>query len=408
MSKKIFFFGLFIISILYLSIRLWDISIKLDFRADQAIHLSEAKNMVESRTIRLIGPMVTSQSFDGRNFFIGANYYYVLALAGILTNWDPLLVTVFFIFIELIFYVVFTFFLKQKFGTFISLISFFTIAVSPYLVAHSRFFWNPHLLIPLSIIAIISLEKYIDTRKYIFLAISAFVWGFAFSAHYSAIFWLPIFIFYLTKSRQHFNIKSLLIIGISFVVGDLPFFIFELRHNFYNLKTFFLVYFHPSASTGFTSHYLIFPLIVFLIYFLHSLFKKYKTIFVGLLFLVTIIQFYIYPRYPSLGTVPGWDYPTQVKIAESISQKCPPNFNVAATMQGDTRFYGLRYLLAKNNCIPEDVENYPTSMTLFLVAPHNRSPSDETVWEVASLKPFTITSTTQINDQLDLHRLDRQ
>lgn len=404
MSKKLFFLCITLISVLYLFLRLYDLPQKIDFRLDQAIHLSEVKNMVELRDLRLVGPMVTSQSYDGRNFFIGANYYYMLALAGILTNWDPHLVTVLFIFLELLSYVVFTYFLKQKFGTFLSLISFFTIAVSPYLVAHSRFFWNPHLLIPLSVITLVSLEKYIDTHKYIFLSIASFAWGFAFSAHYSAILWLPIFIFYLTKSRQHFNIKSLLIIGISFVVGDLPFFIFELRNHFYNLQTLFLVYIHPSASTGFTSHYLIFPLVIFVIYFL---LKNSPRAPFFIFVVLTLWQFFLYPNYPSFGAVVGWDYPTQLNIAGQISQNCPADFNVAATMQGDTRFYDLRFLLEKNNCHPDSVDSYPTSKTLFLVSPHNRPPSEETVWEVTSLKPFVVTSITKINNQLDLYRLDR-
>jgi len=120
-----------------------------------------------------------------------------------------------------------------------------------------------------------------------------------------------------------------------------------------------------------------------------------------------MLQYYAFSGYQPLDDIPGWEYQTQQKVSDLISKNCPQNFNVAATMQGDTRFYDLRYLLNKNNCHPDSIDSYPVSKTLFLVAPHNRPPAEETVWEVTSLKPFNITSTIKLNDQLDLHRLDR-
>lgn len=414
MTGKLFFISLVLVSILYLFLRFNHLGQLVEFRLDQAVHLSESKAMIDDHHPSLLGPMVTSKSFMGRNFFIGANYYYVLAFVGIVASWDPLLVTTIFIFLELVFYLVFTFFLKQKFGIYLALTSYLFLTVSPYLVDHSRFFWNPHLLIPLSIIAIITLEKYIDSNKYIFLAVSAFAWGFAFSSHFAAVLWLPIFIYYLSKSHRLFDIKSWSIISLSFILGDLPFVIFEFRHQFYNLNTMFFVFFQSKSSAETTPHYFIFPLLIFAIFTVTYLFSKINNRTYSIILLIifysglTLLQFFAFNGYQSLDNIPGWDYPTQQKIANQISQNCPTNFNVAATMQGDTRFYDLRFLLEKNNCHPDGVDAYPTSKTLFLVSPHNRLPVDETVWEVTSLKPFTITSTTRINDLLDLHRLDRQ
>ncbi|MBI2464631.1 glycosyltransferase family 39 protein [Candidatus Shapirobacteria bacterium] len=413
MSKKLFFIGFFLISILYLFLRLWQLPQKLDFRLDQAFFLTESKSTIESSTPRLLGPP-TSKIFEGRSFYVGSNYYYLLGVIGHLNSWDPLAITIFFIIFEFIFYLLFIYFLRQKFGITSSLLVFWFIAVSPYLVAHSRFFWNPHMLIPLSIIALYSLEKYIATHKYIFLILASFAWGLAFSCHYSPIFWLPIFIYFLIKSKLFINppvrqagLKSYLIILLGIFIGDLPFFIFELRHQFYNLRTFFFVYSHSIESGGLTSHYFIFPLLVFTFYFLFLFFSHRLVLISSFLFLVTTYQFYLYPHYPSLGAVAGWDYPTQVRVADYISKNCPSNFNVAATIQGDTRFYDLRFLLEKNNCHPDSVDAYPTSKTLFLVSPHDRSPEAETVWEVDSLRPFTITSKTKLNDFLDLYFLTR-
>jgi hypothetical protein len=274
-------------------------------------------------------------------------------------------------------------------------------------VAHSRFFWNPHLLIPLSILAIYFLDKFSKTLVSSYLFLASIFWGLAFSCHYGAIFWLPVFIYFLIKSQLFINLKIIVIILLGIFLGDLPFFIFELRHQFYNLQTFIFVYTNSPDSSGLTSHYLVFPLLIFTVYGL--LFTVYKTKLIFLiLFLVSIYQFYLYPSYPSFGAVSNWNYPDQQSVANIISQNCPQNFNIATSMQGDTRAYDLRLLLVRRGCIPDGVEDYPKSQTLFLVAPVTRPPADETVWEVTSHRPFAVTSTTKINDHLVLHRLDRQ
>jgi len=160
-NDKFFIIGLILISFLYLFVRLYHLNNLIGFRLDQGIHLLETKNMFDSKKISLVGPMVTSKSFMGRNFFIGANYYYVLGIIGLISNWSPLTVTILFILIEFVFYLFFIFFLKKKFNPFWALLTFPFLSLSPYLIIHSRFFWNPHLLIPLSILAILFSEKYL-------------------------------------------------------------------------------------------------------------------------------------------------------------------------------------------------------------------------------------------------------
>lgn len=405
MSKKVFLFLVFIISLIYLGLRFWNLPQKLDFRLDQGYFLLEAKSTIESSTIRLLGPP-TSKIFAGRSFFVGSYYYYFLGAVGKIFSWDPLLITQFFIIFEFIFYLFFIFFLYQKFNPYLVLLSFFCLSISPYFVAHSRFFWNPHLLIPLSILALYFLDKFLRTRVSSYLFLASIFWGLAFSCHYSAIFWLPVFIYYLHQSEKLLKFSSFCLLVSGVLIGDLPFFIFELRHQFYNLQTFIFVYTNSSDSSGLTSHYLVFPLLIFTVYGL--ILTNYKLLFTGIIFLVSVFQFYLYPNYPSSGAVPNWNYADQQQVANLIAQNCPKNFNLASTMQGDTRSYDLRLLLARQGCLPDGVEDYPHSQTLFLISPISRPPVEETVWEVTSLRPFTITSTTRINDFLVLHRLDRQ
>ena len=411
-KKAIFIIGMVVISCLYLFIRLYRLNELIGFRLDQGIHLLETKRMFDSKKISLVGPMVTSKSFMGRNFFIGANYYYVLGIVGLISQWNPLIITIIFILLELVFYLFFIGFIKRKFNLFWAFWIFIFVAVSPYLVIHSRFFWNPHLLIPLSILVLLFSEKYFFKKEIKYLFLMAFCWGFAFACHYTAIFWGLFFIFVLIKSKGFKNIKNYLLIILGFLIGDLPWVIFELRHGFYNIKTLFYIFTHSSTGGELTSHYFVFSLLIFIIWFLLLGLSKLKNknkaslILIIVLIFGFLIQNKLFANYAPLDNILGWNYPEQQKVIDLIVKDgCPKNFNVAATIQGDTRAYDLRYLLNLKKCEPMGVEEYPKAEKLFLVAPTNRLPETETVWEVTSLGKFKINQKIELNSKVIFYEL---
>ena len=61
---------------------------------------------------------------------------------------------------------------------------------SKYFIIHSRFFWNPHFLLPLGILAVATLDKYVQLNKTKYFFGFGVLWGLAFSFHYSAVFWI--------------------------------------------------------------------------------------------------------------------------------------------------------------------------------------------------------------------------
>jgi len=170
-NKKIVLSLIFVIilSLIYLFPRLYQFEQNINFRYDQGLHLLETYEMVKSGQIRFVGPAVTSKTFEGRQFFIGPNYYYFLAILGVIFSWSVSKIILSLIFIELFFYLLFFYFIKKYFGFLPALITFVGISCSPYLIYHSSFFWNPHFLIPLSILLLIF-------SKNIF--ISSFLFGF--------------------------------------------------------------------------------------------------------------------------------------------------------------------------------------------------------------------------------------
>lgn len=402
MKNKIYLLFLVLIGTLYIVLRLFDIESKMTFHLDQGLQLAEAKSMVDTRKITLIGPMVTTKTFEGRAFFIGPFYTYILAVYGLLTDWNPLSVIVLASLVELISTIIFLVWLGKKYSPSASLMVFFVVSITPFLIEHSRFYWNPHFLLPLSYLLIYFLEN----KKYF---LSAIVLGLGFSFHYSACLWALPILYYLLKNREKFQKYLVFIPG--FILGDLPFFVFELKHQFYNFKTMFLVFTNTNKASEISAYYFVFPFFAFLIFILIKNYKKNKTFFFSVLSL--IIAFNIFYHFKLAESIPvgmpiGWNYPTQKRVINLIMKNsCPVDFNIATTIGGDTRSYDLRYLLNINKCLPNSVDNYPQSSTIYLIAPSTRPPETETVWEISSFKPFKVTEKIIINDNVIFYRLDK-
>ena len=111
---------------------------------------------------------------------------------------------------------------------------------------------------------------------------------------------------------------------------------------------------------------------------------------------------------PEGYTMPkGWNLKGVKKASAIITADVGPSkFNIAATLDGDTRARPYRYLVEVAGKIPEDVEHYPTSEVLYLIS----RDEDEvikryTVWEVASFAPFQIAQKWEIQNGIKLYKL---
>lgn len=410
MKKYFYFFLLFVISFLYFFFRFYHLSENFVFRPDQGLHLLESFEMVQNHKLRLLGPYVSSKSFDNRNFFIGPYYYYALAILGILTSWNPMGMTLLYGIIEFCFIIFFIFWLKKKFSQPVSLIIFSFLALFPYLISHSRFYWNPHFLLPLGILEIYLLDRFFVSSKKILLFLSSFIWGFAFSFHYAAILWGVIYLYIFIKNKLFGNFWSYLLVILGFIFGDILFFISEFKHNFYNFRTIYFVYSNAKENSQLVGHYFIYPFIIFILFILaHFIHKYWSNIKIRLLLIIIILSCAILiPPVDELSSIPGWRYPDQ-QLAKNLilGDACPKNYNLASTMSGDTQSFDLRSLLTISSCPPNSLVAYPQSQTIFLIAPPSRHPETETVWEISSFRPFKITEQKTINEHLILYRLDK-
>jgi hypothetical protein len=413
-NKNLFFIiALLVLAGIYLFLRLYKFEEKTTYHLDQGLHLLESYQMVQDKKIRLIGPLVTSKTYLARGFFIGPQYYYVLAFLGILTKWNPIIINVILLLAEFAFVLYFTNWIRKKYGTIEALTIFSLLTFSRYFIIHSRFFWNPHFLLPLGILFIVFLDRYIKKNKTRDLVWIGIWWGIAFGFHYSAVFWAIPLLIVLLKNKQLWK-WQILSLPLFFILGDLPWFLFELKHSFYNLKTIFWVMTLSSHDSDLTAwYYYIYPLGIFLLFGLVWIINKFKRNKVLVSLFIVLLLSYLQIRLINdpipLGMPIGWNYPLQKQIVNKILENgCPKDFNVASTVSGDTRSYDLRFLLTTRGCPPMGVEEYPKAEKLFLVAPMDRPPEKETVWEVSSLGKFKINEKNVYNQNVVYYELEKE
>lgn len=417
--RKKFILGLLFLlfTFFFWVVRLWHFEELMGFTLDQALHISETYEMVNNHQIRLIGPMVSAKTALGRGFFAGPVYYYLLAVLGVFSNWDAVLITKILIIAWWLTSLMIILWLGKRFSWLVGVMSYGIFAAWPYLVQFSRKIWNPNYLplVGVPLFWLLGSEKKKIPLGQLFLI--GFLTGLGLNFDYSSGLWLPFLLFFLIKWLKEKRLKfwgfGLVLLG--GILAELPLLLFELRHNFYNLRT---IWFFIKHAGGFRiSFYNFFlplvPVIFWLIGFcLHRLEKNYgfaKTLGLSLLVIVLLFLNIDFQGRYLVGFPVGWNVPLQKRTASLICQEARgTEFEIAATISGDTRATDLRWWLSKAGCLPMGVEEYPLAETLYLVAPQERPPEEETVWEVSAMKPFLVDKEIPLNDKLFLYKLVRE
>lgn len=142
-----------------------------------------------------------------------------------------------------------------------------------------------------------------------------------------------------------------------------------------------------------------------------SYFLKALVIFLTLIIFITNVFNLNLTRNEGYTMPKGWNQigikaVSNIVAAEVDTQK---KFNVASTLDGDTRARPYRYLLEVKGKIPQDVEAYPSSDILYLVSRDEEEKiKSYTVWEVASFAPFDIVKKWPIQNGIWLYRLEKK
>ncbi len=414
-KNKVIVATFIVISLIFWAIRLWRFEELMTFSSDQALFLNEVWQMVETRKISLVGPMVISKIIEGRGFFTGPLLYYFLTPLAFLTNWNVISMTKLFMIIWWLTGVILFFWIGKSKDWWVGLSAYALYTVFPYLLTYNRLLWNPSFLPLLGIFFfwLLFLIKQ-EPRLRLWLGLGLII-GLGINFHYGAFVWFLIaFGFWLSGLvKKKWNFIAILFLFGGIVIGDLPWFVFELRHDFYNLRTVVLFLSHSrETEIGFRSF--IFPLIplVFWVWGIFISFLKKKSEFLAILSFVLVFSAFLlmidWNQTEGLSMPKNWNVLRQREVAKMICEEIGDYpFEIAATINGDTRATDLRWWLEREDCQPMGVEGYQSATILYLVSTSTRNPEDEKVYEINSLRPFKIEEQIDLGDNYIFYKLRR-
>ncbi len=203
------------------------------FCGDMARDSLQALRILKEKKITVIGPPLSFGQFGFREIYFGSLTYYLGAIGLIISNYNvlgPIYINILIMIVGLFFFfqLAFDYFKKPKHA----IIATFLYALSPAIVIHMRFYWNPNFLIS---IAPIFWYFYYQTKSKknhsgFFSLLTGFFGAILINLHY---FVAPIIIFVFFILFKTKNKKKPLLFAIGLILGLLPLILFELKNNFY-------------------------------------------------------------------------------------------------------------------------------------------------------------------------------
>ena len=238
---------IFLILVIAAFMRLYRINDYMTFLGDEGRDALVVKKIIVDHKPTLLGP---TASVGG--FFLGPIYYYLMIpflWAFRLNPVGPAVMVALFgvVTVFLIYHVG-----RSWFSARAGLLAALFYSISPVIIATNRSSWNPNIMPFFSLLAIYHLWLAVSHKKMAFLGLVGFWVGIAFQLHYLAIFLAVIILVYLGLfAREAKHLKYYLLGLAGFVLAWSPFILFELRHQFPNLKSLYQFIFF-GKETGLT------------------------------------------------------------------------------------------------------------------------------------------------------------
>lgn len=224
-----------IIFAIFILLRFYGIDKRINFDWDQESYVKAIKNMLLNKKISLIGPRVVSDA----GFFLGPYFYYILFPFLALSKLHPIGLAYFVVLLSVIYFIFAFLIIKKIFNISVALLFLFLWAINYLLIGYDKNPWNP-VFIPIGTLIVFYLlyqiRKRNNLKHWLLLGISL---AFFINMHFQFIFIIVfsiIFILLFFKQSIFKEWKKILILFFGFIIVFLPLFIFDLRHDFLNIK----------------------------------------------------------------------------------------------------------------------------------------------------------------------------
>ena len=238
---KLEIFLISLVTLLCLGLRLYKIDLYMTFLGDEGRDVRVVRNLLSGNLV-FIGP----QTSIG-NMYLGPLYYYLIAPALAFSGGNPVGPAIEVAFLGTLTVLLTWWFGRAWFGRRIGLIAALLFTLSPVAIIYSRSSWNPNPMPLFSLLSVWGIWQVYHRRKFGYLSLVGITMAFALQMHYLGLLLLPVLGIYwlltLKSAWGNQKEKSLVIrnsiLGIIlFLVLMSPLALFDLKHDFMNLKAF--------------------------------------------------------------------------------------------------------------------------------------------------------------------------
>ncbi len=226
-------FGICVVLVVLLAglLRFYNYDVRWALAHDQARDALVAREALRQHIIPVLGSFSQAGSF-----VMGPIWYWLLTIAtafypqSILTPWVAITLS----YVAVVYLMILIG--KELGGKWLGLLVGLFTAVSPSQIAQSSDLINPSGVAIFSVLSIYFAIKYIKTKKNIFLFLFPFFVALAINIHLQAIGLVSLILVTLILQKPN-NIKSIAFLFTGFILPFVPLIIFDLRNNFYDLRS---------------------------------------------------------------------------------------------------------------------------------------------------------------------------
>lgn len=387
-------------------LRLYRIEERVNFSMDQGMFCVRALEIWKNKEITLLGP-AASPKVDGRQFFQGPLIYYSIIGIMLISAWDPIRASLIMVVLNFFGLAFLWMAVKEIFDARVAKTAVVIWTFLPMIINFSNFIWNPNFLLFLTPVYLYLLTKTVIKRDCLwFLGIGIFC-GMCLQFHFQMGLLIIGTAGFLMFKRV--EIKNFFIWGIGVATGYSPLLVFDLRNNFYNIRTTWLWLTHGSRdAVEWQSYHLLVLWPIWVILVSAFLEKKFKSkSFIVLAFLILYSYWTVVTQKQAFMMPKDWNYKNLVRLSKVIEDERPREFNIVNLISGDTRFYSLRYLLIRAGIEPLSVDNYPQVKNLYVLSDEEKDVGENNVWEISSARPLSLARKWIVSDKFMLIKLTK-
>lgn len=201
-----------------------------EFLGDQGMDALLVLDSVMHTYIPLVGPL------SSQNLHQGATYLYLMTPSLLISRFDPLGPAYFMAVLGSLHVIVFYLLAKNLFGRIPALLTASVLTISPVAITQSRTYWNSFLLPLSTTLVLLCFVRLAKQRRLRWFLLAGFVLGFTVQLHYAGLSLLVLALLLWIGLKLWQHKLGTLFAFVSFLAPLIPFFIYQVQHNFVDVR----------------------------------------------------------------------------------------------------------------------------------------------------------------------------